>query len=86
MSVYKATPEQYIDLVTQGIHAKFKAELKKGLKKGLEKLAAEIVEEVAEKCAASMTARVAEYNNTAEGTINLQVHFNYKGDPPCPSK
>ena len=82
MSIYKATPEQYIDLVAQGIQANFKAQMKAAL----DKLAAEIVEETAKAVAESMTARVAEYNNIAAGTIELHVQFNYKGDPPCPSK
>lgn len=82
MSTYKATPEQYIDLVTQGIQANFKAQMKAAL----DKLAAEIIEETAKAVAESMTARVAEYNNYESGRIELHVQFNYKGDPPCPSK
>lgn len=82
MSIYKATPKQYIDLVAQGIQSEFETEMKVAL----EKMAAAIVEETAKAVAESMTARVAEYNNIAAGTIELRVQFNYKGDPPCPSK
>ena len=82
MSTYKATPEQYIDLVAQGIQANFKAQMKAALNK----LAAEIIEETAKAVAESMTARVAEYHNHEAGRIELHVQFNYKGDPPCPSK
>lgn len=82
MSTYKATPEQYVDLVAQGIQDNFKIKMKAAL----DKMAAEIVEETAKAIAEAMTVRVAEYNNTESGRIELQVQFNYKGDPPCPSK
>lgn len=78
MSIFKGTPEQYVDLVSQGIHERFKADLKKRL----EKLAAEIVEEVAEKCAASMTERVSAYHDLGAGDVRLNVQFNYTGEKP----
>lgn len=82
MSTYKATPEQYIDLVAQGIQAGFETEMKVAL----EKMAAAIVEETVRAVAKSMTARIEEYHNWEAGQGELHVQFNYKGDPPCPSK
>ncbi len=82
MSIYKATPKQYIDLVAQGIQSEFETEMKVAL----EKMAAAIVEETAKAVAKAMTARIEEYHNWEAGRVELHVQFNYKGDPPCPSK